>query len=300
MSYLRYLVRPTVAVALLLLVGCGNDDGVIGGSGLIETEEVLVSAEASGRVVERFFDEGRDVDEGDTLLSVDASRLELQLASARAQRKTAEANLRTATVQLAQAEQTESFAASEFDRIERLLKSGTATQRQFDQVKHEFTTAQIAVRQAKAQIAAVEAEIDRVDATSAQIERELRDTRPVAPVSGTVIDDYVEIGELLAAGRPIVKLARLDSVWVKVYLPAGDFARVKLGDQATVDTESDLGSFTGTVVWTSEEAEFTPKNVQTKSARADLVYAVKVAVANPDRTLKVGMPVFVTFGEAGE
>jgi HlyD family secretion protein len=83
-------------------------------------------------------------------------------------------------------------------------------------------------------------------------------------------------------------------VWVKVYLAAGDFAHIKLGDKAKVSTESGGGEFEGTVIWTSEEAEFTPKNVQTEQSRADLVYAAKVSIPNPEGTLKVGMPVFVT------
>lgn len=290
-------------LGLLLLVGltaCGDDNGGIAGSGLIETTEVLVSAETPGRVLDRFFDEGSELTSGDTLLTIDPSRLMIQLTAAEAQQAAAEAKLRATKVQLRQAEEAESYAQKEFNRVSTLLKSGTATQRQFDQVQHEHTNAGIAVEQASAQISSTEAELQRIGAEVSRIKRNLRDTHPVAPVNGTVTAKYVESGELLGVGKPIATIAQIDTVWVKVYLPAGDFAQVKLGDRATVDTESDLGTYPGTVVWTSEEAEFTPKNVQTEDARADLVYAAKVLIPNPDRTLKVGMPVFVTIGESHE
>ncbi|MEE8575968.1 MAG: HlyD family efflux transporter periplasmic adaptor subunit, partial [candidate division Zixibacteria bacterium] len=104
-------------------------------------------------------------------------------------------------------------------------------------------------------------------------------------------------GELIAPGKPILRIARLDSVWVKLYLPAADFASVKLGDAVTIDTETGSNRLKGRVIKTADEAEFTPKNVQTKQARADLVYAVKIAIDNSTRHLKIGMPVFVTMDE---
>lgn len=295
------LLATSVAGLLALLVsGCAGDDGAINGSGLIETEEVLVSAETNGRVLQRYFDSGSELRAGDTLALIDTSRFILQLAAMSAQRDAAETNLSAARVKLAQAKETEAYAAKEFDRVQKLLGSGTATQRQFDQVEHERVSAETGRRLAEVQIATITADLHRITAEVDRIHRELRDCRPLSPATGTVTEDYVEVGELLAPGRPILKIARLDTVWVKVYLPAPEFAQVKLGDPATVDTESDLGALPGTVIWTSEQAEFTPKNVQTKSARADLVYAVKVSIPNPDRTLKVGMPVFVTVGGHGE
>ena len=98
------------------------------------------------------------------------------------------------------------------------------------------------------------------------------------------------------AGKPIAKLSRLDSLWVRVYLPAADFASVKVGDSAVVDTEAGEKVYRGEVVWMSPEAEFTPKNIQTRKSRANLVYAVKIRIANSDRTLKAGMPVYVSIG----
>jgi HlyD family secretion protein len=110
-----------------------------------------------------------------------------------------------------------------------------------------------------------------------------------------VVTRYVESGELVAIGKPLVKVARLDTVWVKVYLPPSDLTRIKLGGRAEIDPEDGRSRpLAGSISWISSEAEFTPKNVQTKEARADLVYAVKITIPNPDQTLKIGMPVLVT------
>ncbi|MEW5995642.1 MAG: HlyD family efflux transporter periplasmic adaptor subunit, partial [Candidatus Zixiibacteriota bacterium] len=135
----------------------------------------------------------------------------------------------------------------------------------------------------------------RLDADIDRLDRRLQDCYPIAPITGIVTDKYVETGELLTPGRPMAKISRLDTLWVKVYLPAADFARAKVGDPVVVDTESGGRQYAGAVVWTSEEAEFTPKNVQTRKSRANLVYAVKVRVPNSDGLLKIGMPVFVSF-----
>jgi HlyD family secretion protein len=286
--------RILTALLLALSVGCSNNDHEPAGSGLIETDEVVVSAEVAGRVTARFFDEGTELARGDVLLSIDSTRTVLQIDAADASIAAAQANLETAVSRLAQAKESESFARSELDRVSRLLAGGSASQRQYDTAKFEHDSAVKTRQTAEAQIASVRAEIERMRAERARLERELADATPRSPIAGTVLEKYVEAGELLAPGRPIAMIANIDTVYVKVYLNAGAFAGIRLGQKAVVDTESGGRTFPGTVVWTSDEAEFTPKNVQTKESRAGLVYAVKVSVPNPDRTLKVGMPVYVT------
>lgn len=283
-----------VTSLIITLTGCGGENSVAGGSGLLEADEVIVSAETSGRVQLLHFNEGSRVIEGDTLLIIDPSRLELELESALAGQKVAQARLQTANLQLEKARESERFVAAERDRIALLVKSGTATQKQLDQLEHEYAMATLGQRTARANISTIEAELTKIKADINRINRQLQDCYPLSPTNGTITEKYVKIGELLAPGRPIAKISRLDTLWVKVYLPTADFAEIKIGDKAIVDTESGGKQYSGEVVWTSEEAEFTPKNVQTKKSRTNLVYAVKVRVANSDGYLKIGMPVFVT------
>jgi HlyD family secretion protein len=291
---MKWKLNVLVMLVFSLAIGCNNNENKIGGSGLIEADEVVVSAETEGRVDQLFFDDGDVVDLNDTLLIVDPSRLNLNLEAAVSANNVSRKKLNTAKIQKEQAQQTEQYTESERNRIRSLSESGSATQKQLDQMEFEFTQARLARKSAEANIATIEAEINKQQADINRIKREINDCYPTAPINGTILEMFVEIGELLAKGRPITRLANLDTVWVKVYLPSGDFASVKLGDVATIDTETDGDLYRGVIVWTSQEAEFTPKNVQTKSARANLVYAVKVKIPNSDKRLKIGMPVFVT------
>ncbi len=283
-----------IAVVTVMLAGCANNDEFTGGSGLIETDETVVSAEYSGRLLKRFFDEGSRIAVGDTLAVIDPSHLQLELASVRAGEDVIASQLSAARLEAEKAGLAHAFAENEHGRLSELLQSGTATQQQFDRVELELDDARIARKSAEVQVETVQSQLARIEADIARLERRLVDCYPVASVAGTVTEKYVAPGELITAGKPLVRISRLDTVWVKVYLTAGDFADVKLGDKASVSTESGGGEFGATVVWTSQEAEFTPKNVQTEQSRADLVYAVKVSIPNPDGSLKVGMPVFVT------
>ncbi|MFH1374290.1 MAG: HlyD family efflux transporter periplasmic adaptor subunit [bacterium] len=285
------------AAVLTVSVGCDDSNNMSGSSGMLEADEVIMSAEVTGRVQLLHYAEGDAVRAGDTLLIIDPSRLELKLESAQAGRQATEAGLHTARLQLDQAEESERYAGTERDRIATLVNSGTATQRQLDQIEHTLTAATLQRQTAASNIAAVEAELARIDADIKNLFRQRQDCYPVSPADGIVTEKYIEAGELLAAGSPIVKISRLDTLWVKAYLPAGDFADIAIGDQAVIDIESGDRRYPGEVVWTSAEAEFTPKNVQTKKSRTNLVYAVKVRVANTDGRLKIGMPVFVTFEE---
>jgi HlyD family secretion protein len=291
-AIMRLLVLTSV-----LLAGCNGGDGLNGGSGLLEADEAVVSAETSGRVVSLAFDEGNQVSTGDTLLVIDPSRLDLQMASARAGREVARAQLESARVQLTKAADAQQFAQKERDRVAMLLASGTATPKQMDQVDFELTQAKLSYKTAQAAISTVEAELAKIETDINRIVRELSDCYPLAPIDGIITEKYIETGELLNPGKAVVKISQLGTLWVKIYLPAGDFANVKIGASATVDTEAGGNRYRGEVVWTSEEAEFTPKNVQTEKSRANLVYAVKVRVENTDGSLKIGMPVYVKIGE---
>jgi HlyD family secretion protein len=279
---------------ILGLAGCADRSAAPGGSGFIEADDAVVSAETGGRVLQRFFDEGTTVRQGDTLAVIDPSRTLLDLASSEALKNTTVASLQTARLQVERSGETERYARSERDRVAKLLTSGSATQKQMDQVSYDLTQAVNGLKTAQANVGVIQAQIEKTDADINRLKRGLIDCYPIAPIAGTVVEKYVEAGELLSPGKAIAKIANLDTVWVKVYLSAGNFSSVKDGDKATVSAETGGTNYAAKVVWTSSEAEFTPKNVQTEKSRANLVYAVKVRMANIDGALKIGMPVFVT------
>ncbi len=289
---MRFTSVVFFAMILAILNGCGNSRSQVGSSGFIEADESVISAETAGRVDRRNFTEGTAVRAGDTLLVIDPSKLDLQLVALRAARQVTEASLSSAKLQVERAKKAEEFAISERDRVGRLVKSGSATQKQFDQLTYEATQASNARQTAEANTITTRAQLEKTDADIATLERQIQDCAPLAPISGVITEKYVEPGEFLSPGKAIAKIARLDTVWVKVYLTAEEFANVKAGDGATVSTEAGGKEFPGVVAWTSSESEFVPKNIQTKESRSDLVYAVKVRVPNSDGSLKIGQPVF--------
>jgi HlyD family secretion protein len=278
----------------LSVLSCSGKNSLPGGSGLIEATEVMVSSEAAGRIERLYVDEGNRIELGDTIVLIDTVTLSLRLNQTEALKRAAETRRDGARIQTDKAALDFELARKEFDRINNLVQTGSANQQQYDKTKNILDQSRLAKQAAAAALAAGEADLEKADSDIALLNKQLADCRPLAPTGGTVVTKYVEIGELTAAGKPLVKIARLDTVWVKIYLPPSDLTRIKLGGRADVDPEDGRKSpLAGTVTWISSEAEFTPKNVQTKQARADLVYAVKITIPNDGETLKIGMPVLV-------
>jgi HlyD family secretion protein len=285
-----------MALALVASIGCDRGNGIPGGSGFVEATSVIVSAETQGRLAALFVDEGDNVARGATIGIIDSTSVKLQIDRALAQRQSGVTATEIARIAIEQTAVEAALARKEFDRVASLVDKGSANRQQYDQSETRLKQAELAREHARATFQARENDVARIDAEIALLHRQLEDCYPSAPVSGIVVSKLTEPGELLAPGRPIVEIAKIDTVWVKVYLPARDLSAIRLGETASVDLEDGATApLSGTVVWVSDEAEFTPKNVQTAEARADLVYAVKVNVANPQGVLKIGMPVMVRF-----
>jgi HlyD family secretion protein len=280
---------------ILLLAACGNKRNIPEGSGLIETTEVTFSPQSSGQLMTLHFDEGQNVRPGDTLAVIDTATVMLKLRQAKAAGDAAVSRLSLSGISIRQTTNSLDLAKKEFNRVEQLIKSGSANQQQYDQAQNTYRQAQLAKEQSETAQRSAQSDLDNANAQIALLEKQVSDCFPLSPVGGTIVDKYFEVGELVAAGRPLVKISRLDTVWVKIYLPPADLTRIKLGQHASIDPEDGHSkALDGIITWISSEAEFTPKNVQTKEARAGLLYAVKATIANPNQTLKIGMPVMVT------
>lgn len=290
------LLQVALAAALIPVLACDRGGGGIGGSGFIEATSVTISSETSGTLEALYVGEGDAVTQGTVIGVIDSSTVTLQLEKAAALRKSAVTAARIAEINIEQAVEDVALAKKEFDRVASLKQKGSANQQQYDQAENRFKQGGLARRQAQAAYEARQADLMQIDAEVALLRRQLRNCYPSSPISGVVVDKLAERGELLTYGKPILQIAKTDTVWVKVYLPAGDLTAVSIGAAASVDPEDGRDKpLQGRVVWISDQAEFTPKNVQTAQARADLVYAVKVNVSNPRGELKIGMPVMVRF-----
>jgi len=291
----RFFLFIGIIIVPVFFMSCGGNHVLPGGSGLVEATEVIVSAQVGGQVEKMFVDEGDDITTGADIALIDTVTIALQLDKIKALRLTAITGRDAAAVQLSQAKLNTELSEKEYNRSKNLLAKGSTNQQSFDQIENGFQQSKLAVKSSEIALRRAEAELERLEVEKALLEKQLSDCHPEAPCTGTVVTKYIEEGELAAPGKPLVKIAQLDSVWVKIYLPPGELAGIKLGDRADVDPEDGRTTpLTGHITWISPEAEFTPKNVQTREARADLLYAVKITIANEDSTLKIGMPVSVT------
>lgn len=281
----------TIALACLAaLAGCDGKP-LPDPSGTFEATVVDVAPVIAGRALAVNCTEGQLVARGDTLVVLDTELIALQRAETAARRESLQAERRAATADLEQTRRQRALAATTLERAEALLAQGSATRQRVDDLAAQRDVADDRIEGARARIAALDAETVRLEAGLAVLDRQLREGVLLSPLDGTVLTRSLEPGEVAAAGRTALRLADLTRLELRVFLEAPDLDRVRLGQELPVAVDALPGeAFTGRVAWISEEAEFTPKNAQTRHARAQLVHAVKLSVANPDGRLHVGMP----------
>ncbi len=278
----------------LLAVGCGNRDD-FDATGTFEATEVTVSAEANGRILCFDVEEGDSVEAAVPVGAIDTVQLylqklqlERQVASARSSRPDVRKQATALREQIAQQQ-------TERRRVENLLKDGAATTKQLDDIDAQLKILQgqldALLSTLHNNLASIDENSSAIELQIAQIEDRLSKCRIVSPVGGTVLAKYAEAGELAAVGRPLIKVADLGQVYLRAYFTSEQLSSLRLGQQVTVT--ADFGGderidYPGRITWIASESEFTPKSIQTRNSRANLVYAVKIAVKN-DGCLKLGL-----------
>lgn len=285
------LVGACGAFIFAALSGCGARRAEsFAGSGTLEATEVTVSAQTPGQILRLAKDEGDAVAAGDTLAVIDVEKLMLQRRQLLASVDEIRANRRPVAETVRQATDNLENIEKSYRRISALLEEGTATQQQHDDASTKYRVAKSQLESAKAQDATLDAREETVRASIALLDRQIRDGVVTAPLAGVITEKYVESGEVVPAGGAVFKIADSRRFWIKVYVSERDLGLFAVGAAAEVRVDAHPEPLAGKVAWVSPEAEFTPKNVETKDARAELVYAVKVMIDNPPAVLKIGMP----------
>ncbi|MCB0534178.1 MAG: efflux RND transporter periplasmic adaptor subunit [Lewinellaceae bacterium] len=303
---------PLITLSLLLSLAACKDNGPQADAyGNFETDEMIVSAEASGRILELNLEEGQVLSVGQTLGRIDSTQLVLKKEQLQAAIRAIAAKSPAISAQLAVFEkqvnttkQQLSALKREKQRVESLLKSDAATPKQLDDLNDQIVLAErqmdVILEQRSATDATLStqksgllAEILPLQKQIAQLEDQIEKCHIVNPTAGTVLSTYAEPGEIATFGKPLYKLANLDHMILRAYVAGDQLGNVQLGQSVKVAIDAPDGAmqeFPGKVTWISSKAEFTPKIIQTKSERVNLVYAVKIEVENPEGKLKIGMP----------
>lgn len=293
---MKYLLLTLLSASCLLMtVSCNNNKSTFDASGSFEAIETIISSEAQG-VLRNF-----DIEEGQTLNAkqqigyIDSVQLFLKKKQLEAQITSIVGRKPNIPVQLSALEQQLKTAEHEKLRIVNLLKGDAATPKQVDDINAQIDVIKKQIDGQKSTLI-ISSEGMSKDAVAlrvqiAQLEDQLKKCSIINPIKGTVLTKYTEANEIVTIGKPLYKIADLSNIILRVYISSDQLARVKINQKVTVLTDDGKGDYresAGTVIWISDKAEFTPKTIQTKNERANMVYAMKVKVAN-DGIYKIGM-----------
>ncbi len=286
----RYLLGIIMGIALLSSCSSGKDKPDAYGS--FETTEVTISSLANGKIMLFDVEEGQLLDSGQLVGYIDTTDLHLKKLQIMEQKNATGSRKEDLMSQIAVQEQNRENILIEKNRVIRLLKDGAATQKQLDDINSSLNLIEKQIVSIKTQFKGIEDQISSTEQQIAQVCESIKNARIVNPIKGTVLTKFAENNEVTTFGKPLYKIADLREMQLRVYISGVQLPHIKIGEKVEVRIDKDEktnSTLEGVVGWISQTAEFTPKTIQTKEERVNLVYAVKVRVLN-DGSLKIGMP----------
>lgn len=288
------IVLMTV-VSALIFASCGNKDADYDASGVFETTEVIVSSRGTGEIVSLNVEEGQTVAANQPLGALDMTQLVLKKQQLNAGKDAATSRRLNTATQVAALRQQIANLKQEEARFMALLNDGAATQKQVDDIGYQIATLQRQLSAANEQVSTANQSIDGqsagFDAQIGQIDDMMQQAVITSPINGIILSKYAEAGEFAVPGRALFKVADVSDMKLRAYVTADQLTGLKIGQKVKVyadQGENGRKEYDGTVSWISSEAEFTPKTIQTRDERSNLVYAIKITVHN-DGLIKRGM-----------
>lgn len=295
------IILAAVNIVALGLVSCNNGDEKADGYGNFEATEVTVSAENNGKIMAFQVEEGQQIPKNEMVGYIDTIPLSLKKQQLQASKETIGSKSRSVLSQINVLQAQLKTAKTNRERIQKMLADNAATQKQLDDINGEVRVLQQKMQSVKQQNGPVISELQSTDIQIKQLEDQIEKSKIINPISGTVLVKYAEPGEIASFGKPLYKIADLDTMQLRVYVSEPQLSQMETGEtvEVKIDTPDGMKTYDGTISWIASEAEFTPKIIQTKEERVDLVYAVKVDVKN-DGGLKIGMPAEMWLSEEKE
>jgi len=288
------------AVCTLFILGsCGKSNHAADAFGNFEADEIIVSAQSQGILLSLDLMEGEVLEKDLRVGRIDSAVPVIKMRQLKAQQAVIHARLQQMDAQLKVQEEQRINMVREVNRVEKLLSSDAATRQQYDDLSGKLKVLDLQTETIKGQKSTIMAERDVLNAQIGEVVNMLEKCSIRNPSHGTVLEKYAEAGELVSPGKALYKIANTEEMELKVFVSGAQLSSIVIGDSAIVfiDLEDEsLQSFPATVSWISSQAEFTPKIIQTREERVNMVYAIKVRVKN-DGSLKIGMPGEVVFGK---
>lgn len=287
--------KYSIILLAICLVACSSKEKEFDATGTFEATEVTVSAEQSGTLLRFALEEGDNVEAGSEVGLTDTTQIWLKLRQADATKTVYQSQKPDLEKQIAATRQQLENAQSEKKRYQELVSDGAAPSKMLDDATNQVKVLQrqldALVSTLNTQLSTLNSQLSTVDVQKNQLWDQLRKCHIVAPISGTVLEKYAEQGEFAAPGKALFKMGDTRNMYLRAYVTSGQLEQVRVGQKVKVF--ADFGDkkrkeYDGTVSWISSRSEFTPKTILTDDERADLVYAVKIAVKN-DGAIKIGM-----------
>ena len=274
-----------------VFISCDNNNDKADGYGNFEAVETIISAESNGKLLAFSIEEGQTIKKGTIVGYIDTIQLNLKKEQFLVSKNVIASKSRGVLSQIQVLKSQQKTATISKNRIENLIKANAGTQKQLDDVEGKIDVIKQQIRSVEIQNAPIVNELKSIDVQIKQLDDQIYKSKINNPINGTVLVKYIEPNEITSFGKPLYKIADLSIMQLRVYISETQLSTIKIGQEVTVKIDSGdaMKDFIGTVRWIASEAEFTPKIIQTKEERVNLVYAVKIYVKN-DGSLKIGMP----------
>ena len=293
--------KMMIALAMAMLVGCSSNEKDYDATGTFEATETTVSAEQSGTLLQFALEEGDNIEAGREVGLIDTTQIWLKMQQTETSKTVYQSQKPDMEKQIAVTRQQLAKAKTEQRRYQELVDDGAAPSKMLDDAKNQVQVLQRQldgqVSTLNTQLSTLNSQLSTVNVQIRQLSDQLQKCHIIAPTTGTVLEKYVERGEYVTPGKPLFKVGNVGLMYLRAYVTSAQLQHVKVGQQAKVFADYGGGErkeYGGTVSWISSRSEFTPKTILTDDERADLVYAVKIAVKN-DGNIKIGMYGEVSF-----
>lgn len=286
-----------IILTLLMMSACKNEKEQSDAYGNFEAVETIVSAEAAGKLLKMEVRQGDQVEAGQLVALIDTTELILRREQTKAQLMASETKKQNVTAQINVLKEQKKNVQTTQERLSKMYADRAATLQQMDDINGQLNVLDKQIVSTNTQFQLIASEMEVIKRQLDLLDEQLAKCRVSSPISGTVLETYLETGELVTPGKPVLKMADLSNLELRAYVSGGQLEKVRLGNEVKVLIDSgneQMQSFNGKISWISSEAEFTPRIIQTREERVKLMYAVKIVVPNDGR-LKIGMPGEVRF-----